>query len=114
MDEVDLDAPVEQLTTTQEVPRLRRAAGLVAVGVVLLACQQVLGPIANAWLFFGADPADDASQTAFVVLFFGVFAVGVALLVVGTFRFAAHVHVLAELVLRQSAGDATTPLPDRR
>ncbi len=112
MDEVDLDAPVEHPTATREVPRLRRAAGLAAAGLVLLACQQVLGPMANAWLFYGSSPVDDASQTTFVVLFFGVFVVGLVLLVVGIVRFAAHVHVLAELALRQSAAAQTPPRPD--
>lgn len=110
MDEVDLDVPEEQLATTQEVPRLRRAAGLVTAGVVLLACQQVLGPVANTWLFFGSAPVDDGAQSAFVVAYFAVFAVGLAVLAIGLFRFTAHVHVLAALaVARSTAARAISP-----
>lgn len=111
MDEVDLDAPVEHVTTTREVPHLRRSAGLLATGLALLACQQVLGPVASAWLSFRSDPVDDAAQTAFLVLHFGVFAAGLALLVVGTFRSAAHVHVLAELALRTAVTQVTDDRP---
>lgn len=101
MDEVDLDSPVEPQAAEQGVPRLRRSAGLMAAGVAMLACQQVLGPMLSIRVFMNSPSADDAWGDAFMVVFVGFFAVGLALLVVGGSRFASHVHLLAERALRR-------------
>ncbi|TXR57421.1 hypothetical protein [Quadrisphaera setariae] len=76
-------------------PRLRRSASLIAVGVALLACQQVLGPVISFQVFASAESVSDDSSTAFTTAFFTVFGVGLVLLVVGLHRFASHVHALA-------------------